>query len=124
MLELAAEIGLIVASGIISLGFVYALVLVQMRMKAGAAKDMAVELLIAAQIGVRSVEQVLKPVVLAAAKDGELSRSDYETLRNAAVKATIEQLSEHARKRVGELVIERAVEAQVLVTKPATKEES
>jgi hypothetical protein len=97
------------------------------RLKAGAAKDAALELVSVAETSVRHVAQTVRPELEKAAADGQLSPEDLAELKRTAVESTRDQLSKQASALIAsnsdrlEDVIGRAVEAAVNKTNTEKK---
>lgn len=123
LLELAVQAAVpIAALGVLAF-FGAILRVITGRMKAGIAKDVAVELTLATQHAVMDVGAHLKPKLLAAAADGKLTAEDGRTLKDAAIAAAkdslsataLEQLKKHSSSV--EAVLGRAVETAVTKAK-------
>jgi hypothetical protein len=128
MLKTVVDASLPIFGLFITLLFAWLAKQIDLRMKVGASKDVAIELKTAAETVVRSLEKSLRPQLVAASRDGKLSAADGQTLKDAAMVQLNEQLSEVGKKvlesnatRV-EQALERAIEAQVQIVTTEPKE--
>src|SRR4029079_11313258 len=87
-----------VLSLLVTLLFAYLTRVAAERMKAGAAKDATLELVAAAEVVVRNVEQTVKPALIRAAADGKLSAEDFELLKGKALVDLKEHFSDQGQK--------------------------
>lgn len=100
------------------------------RMKSGAARDSALELVTVAGVVARSLESTVKPLMIDASRDGRLSAADGRILMDAGVSQLRDQLSNQTLKLIAsnsarvEDVLERSIEAQVHAIKTAPKKET
>lgn len=89
------------------------------RMKAGQARDVALELAQSSEVVVRHLEQTLRPVLEAGAADGKLTHGDIAALKSAAITDLKDQMSNQGLKLLAansarlEDVLSRSIESAV-----------
>jgi hypothetical protein len=119
MTPVIVQIVVPIVSLVITLLFAFLTKVATERLKTGAAKDAALELTSAASTVVKSIEQTVKPALVQATVDGNLSGADLASLKSLAMKELREQFSDQGQRvlkqggaRVEE-ALSRAIEAQV-----------
>lgn len=99
---------------------------VAQRMNTGASRDALLELIDAGKLVVQDLEQRIKPALAAATADGKLSKADLYDLKNVAMEALKNQLSDQAQRILKKngtdlpQAMSRAIESAVLETKAGT----
>lgn len=113
---------LTLASGIVTALLGWLAKSVNARMKSGAAKDAALEIIEVARVVVKNIEQTLKPRLLKES-GGKLTPTDIETLQDTAFLDMKDQVSDQAQRvlkangtRVDHAMM-RAVESAVIEVK-------
>ena len=104
--------------GAIALMALFLTYIVNQRMKAGTAKDVALELIAASSVVARDISQRLKPDMVAQ-NGGELMPADAHVLKSTAIENLKDQLTNSSLKHIEknsrnvDLVLGRAIEAAV-----------